>query len=150
MSSYILNTTMGVAAPLFATDKGDVSNRVKCAGAQLGNNARSLVEDVVVIGGTAAGLGAAAKGGKFTKFMEKCFNSVANACKPLIADVAKSKFWNKIKSLPMANKRAMVAVGAIGLLASSFVAGKNLYKKGQIDQQYTDKAKLEKAIKEHV
>lgn len=41
---------------MVSKDKGDFANRTSCAGAQLKNNAQTLLEYTVVIGGSAGTL----------------------------------------------------------------------------------------------
>lgn len=52
-----------------------------------------------------------------------------------------SKIGNKIKNMPTRYK-AIALVVAAGLGALSYIGQKHLYQAGQIDQKYTDKAKL--------
>ena len=55
MTDYSVQSMAGTGiTPLFSSEKGDMSNRLNCAGAQIKNNIKALAEDTVVIGGTVA------------------------------------------------------------------------------------------------
>ena len=174
MTSFLANQVGGVFTPLVAKDKGDINNRAKCAGAQLVNNAQTLASDVVVLGGTGAAAYGIQKSGKFAKVLSKPVDFFANILGKLsikmrlkemhrlgldrkttgdtikifskrlrfcdqLADVTKA-----IKSAP-AKVKAMVTLG-YGVLvpALTYIVGKHYYKQGQIDQKYTDRAKVER------
>ena len=117
MTEFITNAALGVKAPLVAKDKGDLSNRLNCTGAHIKNNAQTLVQDTVVIGGTALGAGVVAKSGKLNKvynnikgFLNKpipqkiiapfkqTVNSIKNSkCYTMVVDKLKgNKFINKM------------------------------------------------------
>ena len=153
MSNYIQTRMLGIAAPMVDSKKGDTSNRVKCAGAQLANNVRYTAETALIVGGTAVGIKAAAKNQKFVnkmdKVLTKAFNSkIGKAMTEPFKDAAtiikNSKAFAKFKNLPAKNKGAIALIAGLGLAALSFVGCKQIYKSGQIDQKYTDKAALEK------
>ena len=65
MTSYLTNVALGAAAPMVSKDKGDISNRFNCSIAQLGNNAKTLLADTVVIGSAAGATKLALKNGKY-------------------------------------------------------------------------------------
>lgn len=174
MTDYAKQAILGsVISPLVSKEKGDFSNRANCAGAQLANNAKTLAQDVVVIGGVAAGAKAAKKGGKFAKVMAGITDKFANLCDKLYGystretverfvktknnKIVKAmtedsfhhtpKFVQKLKGLS-GKAKALLPLIALGGLAISYITSKHLYKKGQIDQKYTDKAKVEQRQKE--
>jgi len=63
MTNFATHALLGSpTASLVGKDKGDVSNRAKCAGAQAVNNAKTLAADTVVIGGSVATVRAMKKG----------------------------------------------------------------------------------------
>lgn len=225
MASFIQTNACGVFTPYVDSSKGDISNRTRCAGAHLKNDATTLVQDAVVIGGTAAGVAVAAKKGdkiaefakntftkakniikntfgkgkakakeviqkvtgkakpkeviqkitdnvpenlKNNKVVKKATNAVKNTVKKasksiqdkkLNSDALKNatkkikkagKSKNLIKSafekfskLPKTNKYIAAAVAALGVLGLGYVSANHNYKAGQIDQKYTDEARLE-------
>lgn len=148
MANYLQTRTLGALSPMVDKNKGDFSNRTNCAGAHLKNNVQTLAQDAVVIGGTAVGIRAAAKQTKFAQMMNKFGKNVVEFYKPMFDSLKSNKLLQKFKKLPAANKGAVGTVAALGLAALSFIGCKHIYKSGQIDQKYTDKAKIEKHQKE--
>lgn len=164
MASYITQNLCGpVVGSLVGSDKGDISNRTRCAGAQIKNNVQTLAQDVVVIGGAGAAAYGIGKNAKWTQKLAKFFDKTVNKLLPgkkknvtLIGEsgkpfktfeIHKSKLAQKL--LNMTSKGKVATMIALPVLAAlSFINGKHLYKMGQIDQRYTDKAKLEKHEKE--
>ena len=160
MTNYITQAACGpVIGSVVSSDKGDIANRTKCAGAQLKNNVATLAQDVVVIGG-AAGAGAlinknAKLSAKVTKFFDKVVNKLMPGRKRDITlfgtggkpfktfEIRQSKLAQKLLNMVPKGKIAL-AVALPALMAVSFISGKHLYKMGQIDQKYTDKAELRK------
>ena len=225
MASYIQTAaTCGVFTPYVDSSKGDISNRTRCAGAHLKNNATTLAQDAVIIGGTAAGVAVAAKkGDKIAEFASKTFtkaknlikntfgkgkakakevakttkevaktaidkvpenlknnkvvNKATDAVKNTVKKASKSiqdkklnsnalknatkkiKKGGKIKNLissaikkfnklPKTNRYLAVGVAALGALGLGYVTTKHSYKAGQIDQKYTDEARIEERQRE--
>lgn len=164
MTSFIANQVGGVFTPLVAKDKGDISNRGKCAGAQLVNNAQTLAADTVVIGGAAATAKAATKSAKFMRTLTKAFDKFVIGCANMkngikglftrvpmpVAKTYSSKqipeFAKKLLKLSSKQKAAALIAIPASLLVNYFGL-KNIYKKGQIDQKYTDRAKVENHTK---
>lgn len=133
--------------------KGDISNRVNCAGAQLVNNLKTAAEEVVIIGGTIAGARAAVKSNTFVKVMNNIFNSTKKVLLGKNSSKASAiivELLNKLKNLPAANKKALFMTLVLGELGLSFVGMKRSFKSGQIDQKYTDKAKLKQAANQAI
>ena len=144
MTDFAMQQLAGpVISSLVSKDKGDLSNRLSCAGEQLKNNVKTLAADTVVVGGTAAGI-AATKNKGIAKFLAKPLEFVGNQLSKLTktkVPTVLSKIGNKIKNMPTRYK-AIALVVAAGLGALSYIGQKHLYQAGQIDQKYTDKAKL--------
>lgn len=153
---YVLGSPI---ASLVGKDKGDISNRGQCAGSQILNNVKTLAADTVVIGGAAATATAAKRSPKFMQKLANGFDKMVKALHPvkkrnvnLIGESGKvfktfevSRGQKAEKLLKMASKNkaiAMIALPATMLI--SYFTYKNIYKSGQIDQKYTDKAKIEK------
>ena len=136
MTSFTTQTIAGpVISSMVTSDKGDFSNRTKCAGAQLKNNLTTGLTSGAV--GVAAGTGIlyASKNPRRLVKIAQAFDKIAKKILP------------KNVNLKKLNNRSKVAM-AIGLplmVISSFISGRHLYKMGQIDQKYSDQAKL----KEH-
>ena len=178
MTSYSTQVIAGTGTTaLLGKDKGDLSNRLNCAGEQIKNNVKTLASDVVVIGGTAAGI-AATKNGGIAKFFAKPVEALAKTLsqmtkfvkdgKPTIilndlktgkntivmptfkkVPTVFSKLGNIIKNLPTRYKAAGF-IATIGAIALGHVTNKHFYNAGQIDQKYTDKAKLKARANEIV
>lgn len=150
MANYLQTRTLGALSPMVDKNKGDFSNRTNCAGAHIKNNVQTLAQDAVVIGGTAVGIRAAAKQSKFANIIGNFGKTVAKGYRTWLENIGLAnnkgiqKLIQKFKNLPAANKGAVGTVAALGLAALSFIGCKHIYKSGQIDQKYTDKAKIEK------
>jgi hypothetical protein len=118
-------------SPFLSKDKGDIANRVQCATEQAKN---SLVTGakVGVVAGTTGLL--AFVGKKSPKLVQK-FGQVAGKVIDKVLKTTKGS----------ANPK-LAAIGAVlvpALAALSYVVGEGIYKSGQIDQKYTDAAKVE-------
>lgn len=127
-----------VIGSMVGTDKGDISNRTKCAGAQLKNNLTTAVASTAVGIAGGAGILYATKSPRRLVKIAQFFDKVA------------SKILPKGVNLKNISKKSKVAM-AIGLpliAVTSFISGRHLYKMGQIDQKYTDKARLEEHQKD--
>lgn len=109
MTSYVNQVALGpTLAPLVSNGKGDLSNRVNCAGSQIKNNLTTLAQDTVVLGGTAAGAYAVAKNTKLSTPIAKGVDYVINGLKNLFPKV--KEFPNVVKKLsPETEKIAKVA-----------------------------------------
>lgn len=135
-------TTQAIGGPVISSmvtsDKGDFSNRTKCAGAQLKNSLTAGLTSVAV--GVAAGTGIryAAKNPRRLVKIAQAFDKIAKKILP--KDVNLKKIGNKSK--------VAMAIGLPLMAISSFISSRYLYKMGQIDQKYTDKAKVEKHQKD--
>lgn len=148
MTSFSTQTVCGpVIGSLVAKDKGDVSNRTKCAGAQLVNNAKTLGQTALVGGGVYAAARTFAKhpNSKAVKTGAKIFDKIINVTK-----LPKSnKFVDKLLKMP-GKAKALAIIALPALLAVDYIRSKHLYKMGQIDQKYTDQAKIEENSKEKI
>ena len=151
MTDYATHAVLGPAvSSMVAKDKGDISNRAQCAKDQLVNNVKTLAADTVVLSG-AAGVTALAgkKPTKFAALFDKLNKKLAKwTPKNKIGESYKNAF-KKIASKcknPKAKAAALVAtfvaLPAMGLI--SYINHRHSYREGQIDQKYTDKARLEK------
>lgn len=135
-------TTQAIAGPVISSmvtsDKGDFSNRTKCAGAQLKNNLTTGLTSVAV--GVTAGTGIryAAKSPRRLVKIAQAFDKIAKKILPKNANLKKLNNRSKVA----------LAIGLPLMAISSFISGRHLYKMGQIDQKYTDKAKVEKHQKD--
>lgn len=133
MTSFMTQSIGGpVVGSMVGTDKGDFSNRTKCAGAQLKNNLTTGLTSAAV--GVAAGTGIlyAAKSPRRLVKIAQAFDKVAKKILPKNVN---------LKNISKKSKIAMV-IGLPLLAISSYISGRHLYKMGQIDQKYTDRAKL--------
>ena len=149
MTNYVTSAVAGpVYGPMLSKDKGDFSNRVQCTGAQIGNTIQTAAQDAVVIGGMVAGGKAIQKSKGFTNALDKMFNTALKPFKNnprmrVAVNEFKAKVLPKLKSLSAPQLRAAAVVGGLGALALGYIHNKHIYKMGQIDQKYTDKAKIE-------
>lgn len=137
-------STQAIAGPVIGTmvsnDKGDLSNRVKCAGAQVKNNATTAVQATLLTG---AGVVATAVGFKhstpFTRFVDKSVDTIIK--KGNLDYTPVKQFAQRIKNLPPRAK-VLAAIGLPLAIGLSYIRDKYLYQAGQIDQKYTDMAKM--------
>lgn len=148
MTSFSTQAVCGpVIGSLVATDKGDVSNRTKCAGAQIVNNAKTMGQAALVGGGlyAAARTFKKAPNSKVVHAGAKVFNKIIDVIK-----LPKSnRFVDKLLKMPNSAKAfGLVALPALMLL--NYIGAKHLYKMGQIDQKYTDQAKIEENTKKNI
>ncbi len=139
--------------PLVANDKGDITNRVKCAYEQTKNKAIYTAQTAAV----AAGAGAATYGVLKYPVLNKAYGKAADIVLRFGGKLVKrflgenSKLYTKaakfVKKLPTKAKIAgLIALPA--LLAINYISNKMTYKAGQIDQKYTDKALMEQKLKD--
>lgn len=148
MTNYASQMVVGPGlSPFVSKDKGDFSNRANCAGAQFANNLKTLAQDVVVLGGALGGIKLASKSDKFAKPFAKITDGFAKLNQTLVKKLYKTNVtptWiRKLKGLSPKTK-AMGAIAALAISAVSYISCKHLYKMGQIDQKYSDKAAIEK------
>ena len=120
---------------MVSKDKGDFSNRLNCEGEQLKNNKITVAKSVGVGGGTLLGIREAQKGGKFGKVMQK----LTNKCLYFAKDKGILKNTKRIPG----KFKAAAPIALLGTLVLGYIMQKTLYKMGQIDQKYTDIAKIE-------
>lgn len=136
MTSYITQMTLGpVGASMVGRDKGDFSNRTKCAGAQVKN----AVTTSLLAGGASA---ACVAGGLYLAKNPRKLVKIAQ-----FFDKVAGKILPKSVNLKAISKMSKVGIvlGLPVLALGSFIGGRHTYKMGQIDQKYTDRATL----KEH-
>lgn len=139
MTSFTTQTVCGPVISSFgAKDKGDLSNRVKCAGAQAANNLSAAAQTVLVAGGA---FGAAKYVSKSPQRISKLANLFDKGIKALKLPQSNT-FVQKLLNAPGKGKAAAILI-LPAVAAINFITGKHLYKMGQIDQKYTDRAKLE-------
>lgn len=152
MTNYITQQALGThISPFVSKDKGDIQNRISCSVAQTKNNLKTAAQDVVVIGGTVAGMAAVAKSKSAQNVIAKGVGVAAKAFKPVVKMLKTTKFGNamkdiatKIKGLSPRAKGAAAVVGLLGACILGHINRNNAYKAGQIDQKYTDRAALRK------
>ena len=139
------------------SNKGSFGNRMQCAGEQYVNMKKGLVKDELTLaaGGAAtiAATAGVAKSKSAQNILTKGFESIKNTkfgkvCADLASEatpyVKKGVDW--VKNLPKPAKAVLAAGTAITALFLSNNDYKTGIKAGQIDQKYTDKAKLEKVL----
>ena len=161
MTVFLGHPALTSVAPLVSNDKGSLGNRVNCVASQ----AKNVATTAGVAFATIAGADYAYKHSKqisacanklkgwsdklgITKLAQKTRKAIAGTFNKL----GSTKIGNKIgkffkqsatklqsiySSLPRGGKMA------IGLFLG-FLALNGIYKSGQIDQKYTDRAKMEK------
>ena len=138
-----------------AEEKGSIGNRLEYSIKQAWNFRKTQYKDAFLsTAGAAASVGLATGVAKSTtaqNVLKEAFNGFKNsgfgkACAEMAAELApcakKALTW--AKALP-----AKAVLGA-GLLATTIISNvvrtKGIYKAGKIDQEYTDKAKLQKTL----
>ena len=140
MTNFSTNAVAGpVIGSLVSKDKGDFSNRTKCAGSQLKNNVVTMLQ-LGAVGGAAVGTTKViSKSSKATLAVGKFFDKI-------VSKLPNCKFTDKLMKLPgKAKIAALVALPA--LLLVGYIRDKYIYKMGQIDQKYTDKVQIEEQTK---
>ena len=139
MSNYAGYNVSPTLYPFVAQDKGDISNRAKCAGAQLVNNLKGSAQ-VAVVAGVSTGAGyLACKNPTVT-------SKIADGITKVLQKLPNSKIVQKLASASPKAKVLGVIAGA-ATMALSCIVGKTIFKAGQIDQKYTDKATWENKVK---
>ena len=138
-------------------DKGSIGNRTNYLAEQTKENFKTaLKQDAVVIGGTAVTAGATivTKNSKTVQnLLTKGFVAIKNSkfgdgVKEMAKEVKPylSKAVGYVKNLPGPAKAVLAAGTIITALASERIYHNHIAKSGQIDQKYTDKAKMEKTL----
>ncbi len=170
MTNFAVQSVAGpVVSSLASKDKGSFGNRMNCAGAQMKNNLVTGLQGAAVAGAAIGATAAAVKYNNFGTAVARTFDKTANALgklagtKDLAGKINKklAKLISKgvtkdnanlnpetLKSLTKGLKasKAGLLISAITVPVLGYIARKHSYKMGQIDQKYTDKAKLEKNI----
>lgn len=170
MTNFAVQSTVGpVISSLASKDKGSMGNKVDCAGAQLKNNAVTGLQAGAVTAGAAGGIYGIAKNEKLARGAAKIFDSAMNGFGKLIGkkdfakevnskiqkNLAKKLVKNNANFSPEMLKTVTNAIrkskGALLIAAATlpvlnYISHKHSYKMGQIDQKYTDKAKLQKTL----
>ena len=146
-ASYLALRPTGSA--LLGKDKGDISNRLKCAGEQTVNTAKAVAKGGTILGATTlAGYGFY-KSAKAASFAAKIFNKIGKSAYNLLG-MNNIKFLEKaaktINKLPPTAK-AIGLVTLPALIAILHINNKMLCQAGQIDQKYSDKANMEERLK---
>jgi len=148
MTNFSTQLVAGPVIGSMVSGKGDVSNRTKCAGAQLKNNAATLLQFASVTG-AGAGTVALARSYKFrgvAKPFVKVFDKIISK---FPKEGSMARIAEKLTHLPgWAKTAALVAIPV--LAAVGYIRDKHIYKMGQIDQKYTDKAEIESKQKEYL
>lgn len=166
-------TTQLVAGPVVSSfaskDKGSFGNKMNCAGAQMKNNLITGLQATAVAGAAIGTTAAAVKYNTVGTTLARAFDKAANALGKLVGTKDLAGKINKklakliskgvtkdnanltpekLKSLTKGLKgfKAGALISAIALPVISNITNKHFYKMGQIDQKYTNKAKLEKNI----
>ena len=154
MSDFLLYSVAGAHRyPLVSRDKGDITNRMKCSYEQGKNKAIYVAKAAAMAAGSGAAAYGVLKYPVLTKACATAADKVLQFGGKLIKSVVgnNNKIYAKaaelVKKLPTKAK----AVGWIALpalMAISYLGNKMIYKAGQIDQKYTDKAQMENKLKE--
>lgn len=142
MTNFAVQSTLGAVSPLVSKDKGSFGNRMNCAGEHMKNNLVSNVQTagVALVGGGAVyGLKKTNAAANFIgKGIDKAITFVAKKTNTINSSVIQKA----LNASPKA--KALSAVLALGTIALGYITHKHAYKAGQIDQKYTDRAKMEK------
>ncbi|MBR1460379.1 hypothetical protein IJ596_01930 [bacterium] len=138
--SNVTGTVMSGFYPLVANDKGDISNRLKCTKEQMTNRAKTFLQ----LGLVSAGSSAASYGVFKSSIASK---AIAKVVDKALGILPKTTVVQKIlNASPMT--KALGVVGAISMSLLAHIITKSVYKAGQIDQKYTDRAKMEAKTKD--
>lgn len=170
MTNFAIQSTLGpVISPLVSKDKGSMGNRIDCAGAQLKNNVTTTLQAGAVVAGSTAAAYGIGKSSKLAKAAAKVFDAIVNGFgrlfgksnlagklnKTIMQKAAKNLAKNNanfgadvlkktLNNIRMGKGGLLIAAVALPLL--SYIGGKHIYKAGQIDQKYTDKAQFQKTL----
>lgn len=170
MTSFAVQSTLGAAAPLVSKDKGSMGNRMDCAGAQIKNNLSTAVQTGLVTGAAVGTIKYSDKMpkalNKVAKFFDTAVKKFAEANYMYTEKIVRNapgrvngkfvsrggkivkEFSPSIQKLLKASSKTKfgLAVAAITLPILTFIGAKGIYKMGQIDQKYTDKAQVQKQL----
>ncbi len=143
MTSFATQAILGpTIASLASREKGSFGNRADCAGAHLKNGLVTTAQTglaAAAVGGTAY---AVAKNGNVAKVFAKPVTSIVDMFQKSIKSPKANAILKKINNLPGKTK-ALGLIAAVGLTVLGYVGKNGIYKMGQIDQKYTDKAKMQ-------
>ncbi len=139
MSNYLGYSVAPAIYPLVAENKGDITNRVNCAGAQFTNNLKGGLT-------VAAAYGAGAGAGYLALKNPGVTSKIAQGITKVLKKLPDCKF---VQTLVKASPKVKVlgAIAGVTTMVVSYIAGKTIFKAGQIDQKYTDKATWENKVK---
>ena len=126
-------------APYFDSTKGSLTNRYQCSKEHIKNDLVTTAKSTLTLtAGGAAAVGTLAS--KNTILGAKAFTKVGK----LLQKIGVANLTNVAK----AGKYGILGlIGAATVGTLSYLISKNIYKKGQIDQKYTDSAKIESTTK---
>lgn len=153
---YGVSPAMTAGMTMADKSKGSMGNRIDCAAEQTKNILTTNLKATgagLAIGGTTYALG-------FTKTGNKVVEKATQSAKGVVSNFIKkhpdafknvkevaSGALNKFKALPKAGKIALAIGGALATIIGGALGTQQVYKAGQIDQKYTDKAQLQEALK---
>jgi len=140
-------STMCISSPIgtmVARDKGDFSNRVKCAGEQAMNNLKFNTANLALIGGSGYGAYRILKSPNATSKVVKVFDKGVSVIAKKAPNIAQ-----KLSNMPSKFK-VLGLIAAPVLLGVGYLCQRWAYNAGQIDQKYTDKAKIEEATNKNI
>lgn len=130
-----------VIGSMVAKDKGDLSNRTKCAKDQVKNNLFTSAQTLAV-GGSTYGVA------KFVGSNPARISKVAKTFDKIVGKLPQNNtLVQKLLKLPGKAKAAAIII-LPAVLAVDYIVRKHSYKMGQIDQKYTDQAKIEEHSKD--
>lgn len=141
--------------------KGSFANRTECKMKQVANFTKTYYKDQFI---TTAGLAATAGATAAVAKSKTAQNAIANVGKKILSNESVKNTLSEVSNFvkPYATKAltfvksnpkaaaAMAVVATTGALITNLVANKNrvkgIYEAGKIDQEYTDKAKVDKLL----
>ncbi|MBP3820450.1 hypothetical protein J6G99_02265 [bacterium] len=143
MSNYSSIISSVPIVTMFDSRKGDLSNRMSCAGEQYKNNIVESAKSVVVAGAAAGTAYSIKRNPAMLSWLGKYLDK---GLKKLVSIAPKYIQSDKIvkKALNTSGKtKALAFLGAIFVSACSKITTDHAFRAGQIDQKYTDRAKIE-------
>ena len=176
MTNFAVQATLGAAAPLVSKEKGTMGNRMDCAGEQIKNSVKTGLQGSAVaagaIGTTYGIVHNKTMANAAAKVFDKTLNGIGKlfgkkdlaqivdnkllktVSKYLTKDNAKLNTKGFYKTMAFDPKtlskiktaKGIALVSAIALPVLGYIRDKHIYKMGQIDQKYTDKASLQKTL----
>ncbi len=137
-----MSVAFSVAQPIVAKNKGSIDNRLECAGSQIKNNVITTAKMGLTAGTAFGATYAVAKSPKLANAAHKGMKWVQTTMmkNKHTAGIAKS-VTKMLSKLPTAGKFGVIAA-AIAAPILAITAANGIYKSGQIDQLYTDKASV--------